>query len=496
MYNEKMERQYSNKSDDNNSEISLLDREKLQTDSHWEYFRDNDDRFTCVADRNGIIICRYKGWSIKADYDRLEEIINDVIIRMNWAKKTWILLFDCSALKGMDIEARGKLIQLLSMQKNLKGVLFCSPSHLIKSLVKLAATFYKPLFKIEVYKTITDGYLRAAQLLGMSTEKRSWTSHFLNSVPAEQDEDENENENEIDQILRILSDIEWNKPGIELLEKSTESTSWKPFLSMVAIIKGDLDVMIQRREERRIELEKSNLEEMNLQQKMRQALEASQKAKIVFEQESRRNIMLSRVVVDTQKEILFSMGEIIESRSKETANHIRRVAEYSTLLAKLYGLSEREQKHILHTSPMHDAGKIAIPDSVLNKPGKLTDEEFCLMKDHAKIGWKMLNGSNLEIMQLSAIIAYQHHEKWNGKGYPNGLKGTDIHIYGRMVALADVFDALGSDRCYKKAWPLEKVLDLLHTERGEHFDPDLIDIFLKNLDGFLIIREKFPDATS
>jgi response regulator RpfG family c-di-GMP phosphodiesterase len=229
---------------------------------------------------------------------------------------------------------------------------------------------------------------------------------------------------------------------------------------------------------------------------MRQALEASQKARIVFEQESNRNIMLSRVVVDTQKEILFSMGEIIESRSRETANHIRRVAEYSTLLAKLYGLSEREQQHILHTSPMHDAGKIAIPDAVLNKPDKLTDEEFTLMKGHAKIGWKMLNGSNLEIMQLSAIIAYQHHEKWNGKGYPNGLKGNDIHIFGRMVALADVFDALGSDRCYKKAWPLEKVLELLHTERGEHFDPDLIDIFFKGIDGFLVIREKFPDATT
>lgn len=483
---------YTRNSEDNNSEISLLDSEKLLSDSHWEFYRNDDDRFTCVADKNGIIICRYKGWSIKPDYDRLEEVINDVIIRMNWQKKPWVLLYDCSSLTGMDIAARGKLIQLLSLQVNLKGVLFSSTSHLIKSLVRLAATFYKPSFKIEVYKTITDGYFRAAELLGITTEHRIRVTPEQIHLSDESDV----NGDEIDKVLRILSDVEWNKPGIELLEKAAENTTWKPFLSMMSIIKGDLDVMIQRREERRVELEKNNLQEMTLQQKMRQALETSQKARATFEQESRRNIMLSRVVVDTQKEILFSMGEIIESRSRETANHIRRVAEYSTLLAKLYGLSEREQQHVLHTSPMHDAGKIAIPDAVLNKPGKLTDEEFTLMKEHAKIGWKMLNGSNLEIMQLSALIAYQHHEKWNGKGYPNGLKGNDIHIFGRMVALADVFDALGSDRCYKKSWPLEKVLDLLHTERGEHFDPDLIDIFFKNLDGFLVIREKFPDATS
>jgi response regulator RpfG family c-di-GMP phosphodiesterase len=483
--------QYTRRSNNNNNEISLLDSEKLLTDSHWEYYRDDDDRFTCVADRNGILICRFKGWSIKADYVRLEEVINDVIIRLNWSKKTWVLLFDCSAQSGMDIAARGMLIQLLSLQKYLNGVLFCSPSHLIKSLVKLAAPFYKLSFKFEVYKTIADGYFRAAELLGISTVIKSRIISDQNSVPDEL----NGNENEIDQVLRILSNVEWNKPGTELLEKAAANTTWKPFLSMVAIIKGDLDVMIQKREERRSELEENNLQELTLQQKMRQALEASQKARVVFEQESRRNIMLSRVVVDTQKEILFSMGEIIESRSRETANHIRRVAEYSTLLAKLYGLSEREQQHILHTSPMHDAGKIAIPDAVLNKPGKLTDEEFALMKEHAKIGWKMLNGSNLEIMQLSALIAYQHHEKWNGKGYPNGLKGNDIHIFGRIVALSDVFDALGSDRCYKKSWPLEKVLEQLHADRGEHFDPDLIDIFFKNLDGFLVIREMFPDGT-
>jgi response regulator RpfG family c-di-GMP phosphodiesterase len=165
-------------------------------------------------------------------------------------------------------------------------------------------------------------------------------------------------------------------------------------------------------------------------------------------------------------------------------------------MSKLCGQSEREQQHILHASPMHDAGKIAIPDSILNKPGKLTDEEFTVMKSHAQIGYEMLSGSQLEIMQLAAIIACQHHEKWNGKGYPQGLKGEGIHTFGRIVALADVFDALGSDRCYKKAWPLEKILELLQTERGAHFDPVLIDLFFKNMDGFLAIRERFPDATT
>ena len=195
----------------------------------------------------------------------------------------------------------------------------------------------------------------------------------------------------------------------------------------------------------------------------------------------------------TQKEIVYKMGEIGESRSKETGNHVKRVAEYSKLLATLYGLDEKEAEILFTASPMHDIGKVAIPDSVLNKPGKLTSEEFEVMKSHSEIGYEVLKGSNREVLKAAATVAYQHHEKWNGTGYPRGLKGEDIHIYGRITSVADVFDALGHNRCYKPAWELEKILALFEEEKGKMFDPRLIELFIENLDKFLEIRDKFQD---
>jgi response regulator RpfG family c-di-GMP phosphodiesterase len=188
------------------------------------------------------------------------------------------------------------------------------------------------------------------------------------------------------------------------------------------------------------------------------------------------------------------MGAIGESRSKETGNHVKRVAEYSYLLAKLYGLSEEEATLIKEASPMHDIGKVAIPDSILKKPGKLTDEEFSIMQNHAKLGYEMLKHSKRAIIKAAAIIAYQHHEKYNGKGYPQGLKGDEIHIYGAITAIADVFDALGSDRVYKKAWDDERIINLFIEETGEHFHPILANLFLANFEKFVEIREKFKDV--
>ena len=192
----------------------------------------------------------------------------------------------------------------------------------------------------------------------------------------------------------------------------------------------------------------------------------------------------------TQREIVFTMGGIAEKRSKETGKHVKRVAEYSYMLAKIYGLSEEESLLLKNASPMHDIGKIGIPDNILNKPGKLTKEEFDIMKTHAEIGYEMLKHSERSILKASSIVAYEHHEKYNGTGYPNGLKGEEIHIYGRITAIADVFDALGSDRVYKKAWSLDKILKLFEEERGQHFDPELTDLFLDNLEHFIGIREK------
>ncbi|MDR6548885.1 HD domain-containing phosphohydrolase [Paenibacillus qinlingensis] len=209
---------------------------------------------------------------------------------------------------------------------------------------------------------------------------------------------------------------------------------------------------------------------------------------------SLESALLTMEIEETQKEIIFRMGEIGESRSKETGNHVKRVAEYSYLLALELGISQEEAELLKIASPMHDIGKVAIPDAILNKPGKLTEEEFKLMQNHTLIGYNLLRNSTRHILKTAAIVAYEHHEKWNGRGYPRGIQGTDIHIYGRITAIADVFDALGSDRVYKKAWELDRILQLFQEERGEHFDPDVIDAFFKQLPAILRVREQYSDT--
>lgn len=210
-------------------------------------------------------------------------------------------------------------------------------------------------------------------------------------------------------------------------------------------------------------------------------------------QANREIELLNAEIEETQKEVVFRMGSIGEARSKETGMHVKRVAEYSKLLASYLGMDEKESEVLRLASPMHDIGKVAIPDVILNKPGKLTNEEFEVMKSHAQLGFEMLNTSDREILKVAAIVAHEHQEKYNGTGYPQGLKAEEIHIYGRITALADVFDALGADRVYKKAWDDEKIFKMFKEERGEHFDPVLIDIFFDHLDEFLEIRNTFKD---
>ncbi len=202
---------------------------------------------------------------------------------------------------------------------------------------------------------------------------------------------------------------------------------------------------------------------------------------------------LNEEIINTQREIIYTMGEIAETRSKETGNHVKRVAQYSKILALKLGLGEDEAELLKQASPMHDIGKVGIPDNILNKPGKLTPDEFVIMKTHAALGYDMLKHSNKKILQAAAIVAGQHHEKYNGKGYPHATIGEDIHIYARITAVADVFDALGSDRVYKKAWEDEKIFSLFREERGEHFDPKLVDIFFDNLDEILEVRDMYKD---
>ena len=193
------------------------------------------------------------------------------------------------------------------------------------------------------------------------------------------------------------------------------------------------------------------------------------------------NIYLDKEVAETQAEIIYTLGEVMENRSKETASHVKRVANYTYLIAQKYGLDEEESFILKSASPLHDIGKIGIEDSILLKPGKLTEEEFEIMKTHAKIGYDILKTSTRSILRAAAIVAHEHHEKYDGSGYPNAKREEDIHIYGRIVAIADVFDALTHKRVYKAAWSFDEAINYLIDQKGKHFDPKLVDIFISDL---------------
>jgi len=198
-------------------------------------------------------------------------------------------------------------------------------------------------------------------------------------------------------------------------------------------------------------------------------------------------------LIDREHETLYILGKTAEYKDPETASHVARVAHYSKLIAKAYGLDEKEQEIIFYAAPFHDLGKIGIEDKILLKPGKLDDEEFEQMKKHAQIGYEILKDSQSEFLKAGAIIAINHHEKYDGNGYPKGLKGDDIHIYGRIVAVVDVFDALTSHRPYKKAWSFDDALNLLKEESGKHFDPNLVNLFIENTEEIKEIYNSFGE---
>ncbi|MEH0019484.1 MAG: HD domain-containing phosphohydrolase [Desulfobacter sp.] len=205
------------------------------------------------------------------------------------------------------------------------------------------------------------------------------------------------------------------------------------------------------------------------------------------------SVLLQEEIENTQREIIFTLAETAELRSKETGYHVKRVAEYSWILADLAGMSSLEAEILKLASPLHDIGKIAIPDAILLKPARLTQDEIKVMETHTRLGYDMLRHSDRRILKAASIVAFEHHEKWNGQGYPRKTSGEDIHIYGRITAIADVFDALSSHRVYKPAWPIEKITALFREEKGKHFDPVLTDLFLNNLDRFLEIYERYKD---
>ena len=193
-------------------------------------------------------------------------------------------------------------------------------------------------------------------------------------------------------------------------------------------------------------------------------------------------------IEEGQKEIIYMLTELIESCSQETGEHVKRVALMSELLGKYHpALSDDDAKNLLYASPMHDIGKVTIPDKILQKEDSLDDYEFEIMKTHTTAAHSFLKNSKRKIIQSADVIAMQHHEKWDGTGYPEGLKGEQIHLYGRIVSIIDVFDALLHERYYKKAWDVESSVAYMKEHAGTHFDPELIDIFMEHIDEFVAI---------
>lgn len=195
----------------------------------------------------------------------------------------------------------------------------------------------------------------------------------------------------------------------------------------------------------------------------------------------------------TRLKVVQRLGMAAEYRDEETGNHILRMSHMCELLARSIGWSEEQCDLILNASPMHDIGKIGIPDNILLKPGKLEAHEWEIMKSHAEIGAKLLGDDESSLMTLAREIAMSHHEKWNGTGYPNGLSGEEIPLSGRIAALADVFDALTSERPYKDAWPIGKAVTFIEGQSGVHFDPDLVKVFLAKLPEIVKIKQRFAD---
>ncbi|HRK56428.1 MAG TPA: response regulator [Burkholderiaceae bacterium] len=199
-------------------------------------------------------------------------------------------------------------------------------------------------------------------------------------------------------------------------------------------------------------------------------------------------------IVQRERDTIVRLARAAEHRDPETGGHILRMAHYSQLIARNMGLSEEQQALLLTAAPMHDVGKVATPDSILLKPGRLTDDEMAIMRQHAYIGYEILSGSDSPLLQMAATIAYSHHEKFDGSGYPRRLKGEDIPLVGRIVAVADVFDALTSERPYKKAWEFAQAASFLRDNVWSHFDPVCVAAFLRDEKAVWAIRDRFQDS--
>lgn len=208
------------------------------------------------------------------------------------------------------------------------------------------------------------------------------------------------------------------------------------------------------------------------------------------------SLVQADVLKETQIDLIQRLGRAAEYKDNETGMHVQRMSHYSYVLALASGIDEESANELMLAAQMHDLGKIAIPDSILLKPGRLDDDEFKQMKAHTQIGADILSNPRSQLVALAYSIAMTHHEKWDGSGYPKGLKGLDIPLEGRIAAVADVFDALTSERPYKAAWSIEDAVRLLEQESGKHFDPDLVRLFVQELPKIIDIKNKFAEQTA
>jgi putative two-component system response regulator len=254
----------------------------------------------------------------------------------------------------------------------------------------------------------------------------------------------------------------------------------KPFESNEVLI-NVTNALRRRRLEMENKLHRDNLEDI-----VRTRTMALQQA-LAWLERSEKELRLSR------EETIRRLAIAAEYRDSATAQHIQRMSHYCELLARRYGLSNERCDLIRTASPMHDIGKIGTPDHVLLKPGKFTQDEFNVIAQHAEIGYRILAGSDAEILNVAATIALTHHERWNGSGYPRQLKGEAIPIEGRIAAVADAFDALTTQRVYKPAFAFDHAVDLMSKHRSEHFDPELLDVFLSSLGEIKRIHEQYAD---
>lgn len=303
----------------------------------------------------------------------------------------------------------------------------------------------------------------------------------------------------LDYILNHDVDIvytDYNMPdinGLEIIKKYRQKSATVPIVVLTS--SGDNQVIKINSLEagatdflsKPIDITEFKARSMNLLTLRSSQLKLQDRA-LLLEDEVRK---ATEVIQNREYDTLKVLGRTAEYKDVETANHTLRVAHYSKMLAKKVGLDERTQEIIFYAAPFHDLGKIGISDDILLKQGKLDDEEFVTMKKHVWIGYDILKDNSSPYLQEGAIIALNHHEKFDGSGYPNNLKGHDIPISARIVSIADVFDALSTTRPYKKPWQIDDVIELFKEQKGKHFDPELVDLFLGSMSEIDEIHTKF-----